>query len=85
MPFFPGFELQGAGRFENYSDAGSAFNPMVGMSWTPATTFGGADAPQASSVLLRGTYTTAFRAPSLLQEYGSTTALVGLYDVTRTR
>jgi len=82
LPFFPGFEIQGAGRFEHYSDAGGAMNPMVGMSWAPATTFAGDAAPQISRVLLRGTFTTAFRAPSLLQEYGSTTALEGLNDVT---
>ena len=82
MPFFRGFELQGAGRLEGYSDAGSSFNPMAGISWTPATAFAGNAAPQASKVLVRGTFTRAFRAPSLLQEHGATTALEGINDVT---
>jgi iron complex outermembrane receptor protein len=82
MPFFRGFELQGAGRVENYSDAGSALSPMAGVSWTPATTFKGDDASPASKVTVRGTYANAFRAPSLLQEYGTLTELASLSNVT---
>lgn len=43
-----------AGRYEDYSDFGSTFNPKFGLSWYPT-----------ESVQLRGTYGTAFRAPNL--------------------
>jgi len=79
MPFFQGFELQAAGRFESYDDAGQSFNPMLGISWTPATTFMGADASQVSKVRLRGTYATSFKAPSLLQGQGALTALQEIF------
>jgi outer membrane receptor protein involved in Fe transport len=75
IPFFQGFETQAAARLENYSDAGSAFNPMAGISWTPATTFMGEEASPASKVRVRGTYARSFVAPSLLQDYGSVTVL----------
>ena len=59
------------------------WSPMAGTSWTPATTFAGNAAPQASKVLVRGTFTRAdFRAPSLLQEHSGGTALEGINDVT---
>jgi iron complex outermembrane recepter protein len=41
-----------AGRYDNYSDAGSTFNPKVGFSWRPL-----------SLVKLRGNWGTSFRAP----------------------
>ena len=45
-------DLSLAGRYDRYSDAGSTFNPKVGLSW------------QASRLLrLRGTWGTSFRAP----------------------
>jgi outer membrane receptor protein involved in Fe transport len=75
FPFVRGFELQTAGRFEKYSDAGSSADPMLGISWTPATTFAGPEAAQAAKVRLRGTFSTAFRAPSLLQMHGAFTEL----------
>jgi iron complex outermembrane receptor protein len=79
LPFFEGFEAQAAGRLENYSDVGSAFNPMFGISWTPAQTFEGDAASQASKVRVRGTFAQSFRAPSLLQTNGSQTALERLF------
>ncbi len=82
LPFFEGFELQAAGRLENYDDVGSSLNPMLGVSWTPATTFMGAEAPQASRVRLRGTFSTAFRAPSLLQGDGAITELTEIFNYT---
>jgi len=46
--------VQAAWRFENYSDFGSADNPKVGVKYSPT-----------ERVLLRATYQTAFKAPSL--------------------
>jgi outer membrane receptor protein involved in Fe transport len=82
LPFFSGFELQAAGRVESYDDVGTSANPMLGVSWTPATTFAGAEASPVSKVRLRGTYSTAFRAPSLLQGNGAITELSEIFNVT---
>src|SRR5207247_956913 len=67
---------------ENYSDAGSALSPMAGLSWTPATTFQGDQASPASKVTVRGTYAQAFRAPSLIQEFGNLTELASIQNYT---
>ena len=75
IPPVRGMELQAAGRFENYDDAGSSADPMLGISWTPATTFAGPEATAPAKVRLRGTFSTAFRAPSLLQMHGAFTEL----------
>ena len=50
--------IQAALRLENYSDFGSTDNPKVGLKYSPE-----------EHVLLRATYQTAFRAPSLQQLY----------------
>jgi len=50
--------VQAAWRVEQYSDFGSADNPKVGLKYSPD-----------EHVLLRATYQTAFRAPSLQQLY----------------
>ena len=50
--------VQAAWRVEQYSDFGSADNPKVGVKYSPD-----------EHVLLRATYQTAFRAPSLQQLY----------------
>jgi iron complex outermembrane recepter protein len=50
--------LDVAGRFENYSDFGSTANPKVGLVYKPV-----------DDLKLRGTWSTSFRAPSLLQEF----------------
>ena len=49
-------DLSLAGRYEEYSDFGSTFNPKVGVSWRPV---GGLN--------IRGTWGTSFKAPLLLQ------------------
>jgi iron complex outermembrane receptor protein len=82
IPLVSGMEVQAAGRFEHYSDVGGSFNPMAGVSWTPAQTFIGDDAPLISQVRVRGTIATSFRAPSLLQTYGVQTALEPIYPYT---
>ncbi len=47
-------EVSLAGRYEEYSDFGSTFNPQVGVEWQP---IGG--------LVFRGSYSEAFRAPDL--------------------
>jgi iron complex outermembrane receptor protein len=45
-------DLSLSGRFDSYSDAGSTFNPKVGLSWRPSPL-----------IKLRGNWGTSFRAP----------------------
>lgn len=54
LPWVQRLDLSLATRYERYSDFGSTSNPKVGLSWVPATGFE-----------VRGTYSTAFRAPTL--------------------
>ncbi|BBN82344.1 TonB-dependent receptor [Pseudoalteromonas sp. A25] len=49
-------ELQLAGRYDHYDDFGSTFNPKIGVSYRPS-----------DSLILRGSWSTSFRAPSLTQ------------------
>jgi iron complex outermembrane receptor protein len=51
-----------SGRFDHYSDFGNTFNPKFGLKWKPI-----------DQVMLRGTYSTGFRAPSF-SENGSAAA-----------
>jgi len=82
LPFFSGFELQAAGRYENFDDVGSRISPRFGFSWTPATTFVGEDrAGVLSKLRLRGTYAIPFRAPTLLQTSGAEAGQAQIYDV----
>jgi iron complex outermembrane recepter protein len=50
------FDIQVAGRFEDYSDFGNTFKPKVGARWKVV-----------DQVVLRGTYAEGFRAPSLVE------------------
>jgi iron complex outermembrane receptor protein len=52
----PVLELTAADRAEHYSDFGSTNNPQVGAIWKPVT-----------SLAIRGTYGTSFKAPLLSQ------------------
>jgi iron complex outermembrane receptor protein len=54
-----------AGRYDHYSDFGGTFNPQCGLQWKP---FG--------KLLIRGSYSTAFRAPSLFELYSPDTPFV---------
>lgn len=47
-------ELTLAGRYDNYSDFGSTFNPKVGLLWSPT-----------DGLNFRGTYSTSFKPPNL--------------------
>lgn len=61
LPLIKNLELQGALRFDDYSDVGSTTNPKLGIRYTPVR-----------HVLVRGSYGTGFRAPSLADLYTPT-------------
>lgn len=66
IPLSESLELQVAGRYDNYDDFGDAFNPKVSLMYRPI-----------ESLVLRGSWATSFRAPSLTQagvELRTTTA-----------
>jgi len=56
IPLHETLELQLAGRFDDYNDFGSTFNPKVGLTFRPT-----------DELVLRASWSTAFRAPSLTQ------------------
>jgi len=56
VPVLETLELQLAVRYEDYSDFGTTTNPKVAFRWVPA-----------DNLVVRGSYGTAFRAPSLHQ------------------
>ncbi len=56
VPLSDMVELSLAGRFDDYSDFGSTFNPKVGVTIRPN-----------DDLVFRGSWSTAFRAPSLTQ------------------
>jgi iron complex outermembrane receptor protein len=53
-----GLMLSAAGRYDDYDDFGSTFNPQFGATWQPLP-----------SLLVRASYGTSFRAPSLVELY----------------
>ena len=62
LPITKELELTLQGRYDDYSDAGSTFNPKVGFKFQPM-----------KSVLVRGSYNTGFRAPTLDDLYSAQT------------
>ena len=60
-------ELSLAGRYEDYSDFGSTFNPKLGLAWVPL-----------DGLKLRGTVGTSFKAPTLSQVVAQTVNAVYL-------
>ncbi|MGA7297399.1 MAG: TonB-dependent receptor [Rhodanobacteraceae bacterium] len=58
VPFFQRLNLTAAVRSENYSDFGTATKPKFGLAWSPT-----------SWLLLRGSVSKGFRAPTLAQVY----------------
>ena len=58
IPIVRTLDLTLAARYDDYSDFGSTFNPKVGLRWQPTR-----------QVLLRGSYNTGFRAPTLYEIY----------------
>ena len=74
IPGINKLEAQFAVRAENYSDFGSTVNPKIGLAWRPV----------ADWLLLRASYSTGFRAPSLVQSStGSLTFSQELQDTPR--
>ncbi|NVK24691.1 MAG: TonB-dependent receptor [Gammaproteobacteria bacterium] len=66
IPLAEDLELQLAGRYDDYDDFGDTFNPKVAISYRPI-----------DSLVIRGSWATSFRAPSLTQagvELRTTTA-----------
>ncbi len=62
VPVVKDVELSLAARYDKYSDVGSTFNPKVGVRYQPA-----------KEVMLRGSYNTGFRAPTLYDLHGPQT------------
>ena len=60
IPAFERFELQLAGRYDNYNDFGSTFNPKVAASYN-----------LANKVLFRASWGTGFKAPSLVDQHAA--------------
>ena len=74
IPGIHKLEAQFALRGENYSDFGSTVNPKIGLAWQPIPDW----------LLIRGSWSTGFRAPSLVQSStGSLTFSQELRDTTR--
>ena len=59
LPFLDTLELVAAARGSWYSNFGSTFNYKLGARWSPV-----------EDVTLRGTFSTAFRAPNIQELYG---------------
>ncbi len=75
LPVLKNVEVQIAGRFDRYSDYGSSKTPKIAVSWAPV-----------SSLKLRGSYASGFRAPSLTEiSKASTTAFTTVNDPLRCR
>ncbi|WP_129791706.1 TonB-dependent siderophore receptor [Sphingosinicella sp. CPCC 101087] len=62
-------ELSLAARYDDYSDVGGTSNPQIGMIWEPVR-----------GLAFRGTYSTAFRAPALIELEGSVDAFLELVE-----
>ncbi|MCC2603953.1 TonB-dependent receptor domain-containing protein [Planctobacterium marinum] len=56
IPLHETVDMQLAGRYDHYDDFGSTFNPKVGISWRPT-----------DQLIIRGSFASSFRAPSLTQ------------------
>ena len=63
LPVLDNVEVQVAGRIENYSDFGNTHNPKLAVRYQPS-----------SSVVLRASWGTGFRAPSLPELYQAQTS-----------
>ena len=63
VPIADNFEIQLAARYDDYDDFGSDVNPKIGFRYQPM-----------EQLILRGNWSTSFRAPSLAQA-GATTLL----------
>ncbi|GGY10761.1 TonB-dependent receptor plug domain-containing protein [Paludibacterium paludis] len=69
IPVLKKLEVQVAARADHYSDFGNTVNPKLAFSWRPW-----------DSVLVRGSATTSFKAPTLPEMYAHTQAYVTVAD-----
>ncbi|QBF81915.1 TonB-dependent receptor [Shewanella maritima] len=69
IPLTDRLEMQVAGRYDNYDDFGDTFNPKIGFSYRPV-----------DSLVLRGSWSTSFRAPSLTQAGVKLRTTTATYD-----
>jgi iron complex outermembrane receptor protein len=60
IPITEDLELNLAGRFDSYNDFGTTYNPKISVGYRPI-----------DSLLIRASYGEGFRAPSMVQLYGS--------------
>ncbi|MBV1776550.1 TonB-dependent receptor [Burkholderiaceae bacterium DAT-1] len=58
LPLLKNLEAQVAARYDHYEFAGNTTNPKIGVRWTPT-----------DNLLIRTTYSTGFRAPTLPQTF----------------
>lgn len=56
VPFMQSLDLSAAVRYDSYSDAGDTTNPKIGLTWRPT-----------DELLIRGSWGTSFRAPTLIE------------------
>ena len=66
LPVLKELEINGALRYDHYTDAGDSVTPKVGIKYKPL-----------SNVALRGTYSKAFRAPSSTENGAGSLAAFG--------
>jgi iron complex outermembrane receptor protein len=72
-PILKNLEVTAALRYDDYSDAGSTWNPKIGAKWTPI-----------QQLSVRGTWATGFRAPGLYENGTSASAgFTSAYDPVR--
>jgi iron complex outermembrane receptor protein len=71
VPVIKSLDVTGSVRYDKYSDFGNTTNPKVSFRWQPT-----------QSVLVRGSYSTGFRAPSLYDIHSAQTFTntAGTYD-----
>jgi outer membrane receptor protein involved in Fe transport len=69
IPLTDELEMQLAGRFDDYDDFGSTFNPKIAFSYRPF-----------DELVIRGSWSTSFRAPSLTQAGVKLRTTTATYD-----
>jgi len=69
IPLTTTLDLQLAGRYDHYDDFGSTFNPKVAFSWRPL-----------EELVVRASWATSFRAPSLTQAGVKLRTTTATYD-----
>ncbi|RYD56352.1 MAG: TonB-dependent receptor [Sphingomonadales bacterium] len=62
IPLFPGFEITGAARIDDYTGFGETVNPKISVKYRPI-----------EQLLFRGSYNTGFRVPSFNQIFNGVT------------